>query len=432
MSKILKNQLGSPLAISDTGVTLPASPATYVIQVQDYLLWAASSDVVTAIGSGDVIVNDGSFDLSISDGIDLIKDIFPSSINVFGQVDDIGTVSGAEDSFNALRITSQRGLHVNLRTVSGAEFGTGALPVRIDPTGTTTQPISATSLPLPTGAATAANQATEIASLASIDAGIPAALGQTTMANSMPVVFANDQTPILVTASSNSDFTFGDITLAAIAIAVVRRTAYIEQTSNAQRSIVSASASDAAAGTGARTVRITYFTATWTGPFFETVTLNGTTPVNTVATDICYIESMEVLTVGSGLTNAGIISLKAAVAGGGATIGTIALGNNQTLWAHHYVATGKVCNVTGISVSHNGTTVGSGGVFILRAQALNVVNSADFQVSDFVRLYGQSSTFARVYTSAIKIPGPARLAVWVTPETASSTVYRASIDFFEP
>lgn len=67
-----------------------------------------------------------------------------------------------------------------------------------------TQPISAASLPLPTGAATAANQATEIASLASIDAGIPAALGQTTMSASMPVVIASDQSAIPVTSPAAS------------------------------------------------------------------------------------------------------------------------------------------------------------------------------------------------------------------------------------
>src|SRR3972149_11143483 len=35
-------------------------------------------------------------------------------------------------------------------------LGTAANPVRVDPTGTTTQPVSAVSLPLPTGAATEA------------------------------------------------------------------------------------------------------------------------------------------------------------------------------------------------------------------------------------------------------------------------------------
>jgi hypothetical protein len=83
-----------------------------------------------------------------------------------------------------------------------------------------TQPVSVASLPLPAGAATAANQATEIASLASIDAGIPAALGQTTMAASMPVVFASNQTSIPVTTEGQKQSYsagFSSITLAAAA-----------------------------------------------------------------------------------------------------------------------------------------------------------------------------------------------------------------------
>ena len=55
----------------------------------------------------------------------------------------------------AMRLTSNRELHINLRS-AGAEIGTSGSPVRTDPTGTTTQPISAASLPLPTGAATEA------------------------------------------------------------------------------------------------------------------------------------------------------------------------------------------------------------------------------------------------------------------------------------
>jgi len=70
------------------------------------------------------------------------------------------------------------------------------------------QPISAASLPLPTGASTAANQSTQIAlatssdaSLASIDVKTPA-LGQANMAGSQPVVIANNQTTIPVSVSS--------------------------------------------------------------------------------------------------------------------------------------------------------------------------------------------------------------------------------------
>ena len=42
MAKILKNQTGSPIALSDVGITVPASPSTYTIPAQDYLLWAGN------------------------------------------------------------------------------------------------------------------------------------------------------------------------------------------------------------------------------------------------------------------------------------------------------------------------------------------------------------------------------------------------------
>ena len=236
----------------------------------------------------------------------------------------------------------------------------------------------------------------------------------------------------LVTSSLTgygADFAFGDITTAATTRTLVRRTTYTEQTTDAQRRIVSSSANDAAAGTGARTVRITYFNSAGAGPFTETVTLNGTTAVNTVATDICFIEQLEVLTAGSGGVNAGIISIQTLA---NVTFGRIAVGNNQTFWCHHYIPTGKTCNITGLSCGHNGTTVGSGALFTLNVKYFSVANSVETQVSDFVRLYGQTSTFARTYTSPIKIVGPARIQTYVTPETASSTIYRAAFDFFEP
>lgn len=82
MSKLLKNTTGNIVSITDTGISIPASPGSYLIPPQDYLLWAASSNIVTKVGDGSIIVNDGSSDLSISDGIDLIKGIFPSDSGV--------------------------------------------------------------------------------------------------------------------------------------------------------------------------------------------------------------------------------------------------------------------------------------------------------------------------------------------------------------
>ena len=64
----------------------------------------------------------------------------------------------------------------------------------------TIQPISATSLPLPTGASTAANQTTGNASLSSIDSKLNS-LGQKASAASMPVVIASDQSAIPVSGT---------------------------------------------------------------------------------------------------------------------------------------------------------------------------------------------------------------------------------------
>lgn len=92
MSKILKNNSGSNVTVSDTGVTIN-NGNQYVIPPQDYLLWAASDDVVTEVGAGNLVVNDGSVDLGISDGIDLIKGVFQKH-RVIGDTDDtlIGNV----------------------------------------------------------------------------------------------------------------------------------------------------------------------------------------------------------------------------------------------------------------------------------------------------------------------------------------------------
>lgn len=83
----------------------------------------------------------------------------------------------------------------NTRYLRMASDGT----VRVDPTGTTTQPISAASLPLPTGAATETTLATLLTTSA-FQARINT-LGQKTMANGTPVTIASDQSAIPVSQS---------------------------------------------------------------------------------------------------------------------------------------------------------------------------------------------------------------------------------------
>lgn len=229
------------------------------------------------------------------------------------------------------------------------------------------------------------------------------------------------------TASTTKGFSFGQVVLAATTVVPIRATTYTEQTSNAQRSIASASANDTAAGTGARKVKITYYTATLTGPFTETVTLNGTTYVNTSNSDICFIEKMEVTEVGSGLVSAGIITLKAATAGGGATIWTIPAAANQTHGAHHYVPVSTNCFITSMLFGIKGADTTGG---FLRSQAVLTANAAEVQISDFIRV-PSSGQSARNFGTPVQVAGPARIIAYAAPDSTSSRTYYASFDFYE-
>jgi hypothetical protein len=259
-------------------------------------------------------------------------------------------------------------------------------------------------------------------------------VGAKTSANSIPVVMASDQSSISVTTAtpnSTPNLAFGDVALAAITTAAIRRTTYTEPSANFQGSIVSSSAADTSAGTGARTVRIYYVDATGATAGTEDVTLNGTTNVNLVTTTKCFIEKIAVLTVGSGLANAGTITLRTGLAGGGAIVGTIAVGDNQTFWAHHYVVTGQTCNITGQLVGSNVTNTSGSCVGFLRSQVLNAANQVEKQVSDFVIVAGLDSAVYRSYNSQIKVTGPARITQYVTTATGSAFTYRGSFDAYD-
>ncbi len=94
---------------------------------------------------------------------------------------------------------------VQVQDGAGHTIGTTAHPVKTDPTGTTTQPVSALSLPLPTGAA----QDTTITARLNT-------LGQKASSGSAPVVIASDQSavPVSGTVTVQSDTVNGVIPIA--------------------------------------------------------------------------------------------------------------------------------------------------------------------------------------------------------------------------
>lgn len=103
-----------------------------------------------------------------------------------------GSSSGGGGSSSSVKVLDSGGTNTLSVSAGGAAKVDGSA---------VTQPVSAASLPLPTGAATAAKQDTGNTSVASLDTKTPA-LGQAASAASRPVVIASDQSAVPVTATS--------------------------------------------------------------------------------------------------------------------------------------------------------------------------------------------------------------------------------------
>lgn len=128
--------------------------------------------------------------------------------------------------------------------------------------------------------------------------------------------------------------------------------------------ILSSSANDTAAGTGARTVQIIYIDTDGSIDS-ETVTLNGITGVNLTDTAVARVLDIHCLTFGSGGTNAGTITVQ--VDPGGATRMTIPVGHNRAAPGRFTVPTGYVGLYRGFNVSCGSTGTPTKVVILVEA-----------------------------------------------------------------
>lgn len=184
---LLVDSTGSPIVV---GAGVAGTPAGGVVSIQGVVGGTAvpvtgSVSVANAsVSANNAAAPGSSTQVGGTDGTNL------QSFRVF----DADTGGGTQYVLGALLRKSASG--------GSVEAGTSTDPLRVDPTGTTTQPVSAASLPLPTGAATEATLATRLAD--ATFTGRINTLGQKTMANSTPVVLSSDQSAIPVTDNSGS------------------------------------------------------------------------------------------------------------------------------------------------------------------------------------------------------------------------------------
>lgn len=158
--------------------------------------------------------------------------------------------------------------------------------------------------------------------------------------------------------STNGDYTAGG---AVTDIPVNTAGAVNISLTGAQMSFVSTSVNDTAAGTGMRQLQMSYIEHGTLRSVTETITLNGTTPVLSVATNIRFINSLTGVSYGSGGKNAGVIT----ATNGGLTYGHIATGYRVQKSAYRMIPTGKIFFPDEIVASSNSSGAAAAAVFTI-------------------------------------------------------------------
>lgn len=228
--------------------------------------------------------------------------------------------------------------------------------------------------------------------------GLVAAHAPVAITVASPVVL-NPYSPTVVnayTTTSGSSFT------------ALRATTFAEVIGSSRRSISSDQAVDFLSGSGAQKVMITYYDGSMSGPFYETLSLSGTTVVQTVSTNICFVERMDIISVGSQLGNVGNVKLFSASNGVGLVMAQIAASDNQTYYAHHYVASNKTARLSGITGFMKGPNGGNISIRIANPLSSSVPEKT---VAEILRLApGITEQISPNVPTAII--GPARILLY--------------------
>ncbi|MGI9405866.1 MAG: hypothetical protein ACR2O4_05805 [Hyphomicrobiaceae bacterium] len=201
---------------------------------------------------------------------------------------------------------------------------------------------------------------------------------------------------------------------------------WVAPTTARTHDVVSTDANDAAAGTGARTIRVYGLTGWSTAEVTEDITLNGTTNVPTVNSYV-IIYRMQVMTVGSGGVNAGVIT---ATAQTDATVtAQIVIGEGQTLMAIYGLPSTQNFYVYAWYLAANRAAASTAGADL----ELRVKLDADQSDSTFVVKHhlglstAGSSSIRHVFDPSFRVTGPA--IIKVTAENVSANDLDISAGF---
>lgn len=181
--------------------------------------------------------------------------------------------------------------------------------------------------------------------------------------------------------------------------------------SGEQMTLVSDDAADnGTSSTGVLTVRIHYLDASGEEQT-EDVTLDGTTPVDTVATDIRFVQDMYALTVGSnGVAEGNIAIYKKGGSIANDLYNLIAMGGNKSLVPHKMVPANKTLYLEGW---HCNEAQDKRAAFRIRSTDMyGVLLSGVFCFKDVAYLKGTGSGYRPLYSTPVPALSIVKVSHW--------------------
>lgn len=192
---------------------------------------------------------------------------------------------------------------------------------------------------------------------------------------------------------------------------------YVFPTAEMQMEVVSSNAADAAAGTGIQQVTIYYLDDAFAEKS-ETVTLDGTTPVATTATDIYRVNAIRAARVGTGGKAAGTIDVRHL--DNTPIYRSISAGQTRGRGLIDTVPAGKTVYITDVNISSVNTAAGHYSVFTLRANYDDKTDAKVDWMEPYFELAVQDGAQHFPFTAPIKIPATCDYVVSVIADASNS------------
>ena len=164
-----------------------------------------------------------------------------------------------------------------------------------------------------------------------------------------------------------------------------------------QMSLVSTSANDAAGGSGVRTVVLEYLNGDLDYSF-ELITLNGLTPVSTLATDIRWVYAIHMATAGNGGVAAGNITIS-----NGDTYAQMTAGQRSSHSSFYRVPRQKTLYVSSM---YGGSSSGSAATSVLLEFCTSQIDGLNQQETGLVYSQAGISLQDSSTTLSLNVPLP--------------------------